>query len=104
MDIKKLLGKRIQEIRKNKKFTQEYLAEIIGIETTSLSSIENGRYQPTAENLEKILSALGTTPEELFKIEHLQDTATLKSEINNILDANPDKVQTAYKLIRALAD
>ena len=51
MDIKKLLGKKIKEIRKNKNFTQEKMAELIGIETASLSNIENGKYYPTAENL-----------------------------------------------------
>jgi transcriptional regulator with XRE-family HTH domain len=53
MDIKKLLGKRIQEIRKSKKLTQEQVAEIIEMEPASLSNIENGKYYPTAENLEK---------------------------------------------------
>ena len=56
MNIKKLLGKRIQEIRKSKKLTQEYVAELVGIEVVSLSNIENGKYYPTAENLKKIIN------------------------------------------------
>ena len=61
MDIKKLLGKRIKEVRKSKGLTQEQVAEIIGMEPASLSNIENGRYYPTSDNLEKIINVLGVT-------------------------------------------
>ena len=44
MNLKKLLGKRLQEIRRNKKITQEQLAEYIGVEPISISNIEVGRY------------------------------------------------------------
>ena len=44
MNIKKLLDKKLQEIRKKKKLTQEYVAEYVGIETSSISNIENGKY------------------------------------------------------------
>ena len=65
MDIKNLLGKRIQEIRRSKNITQEYLAELIGIETVSLSNIERGKYYPTSENLNKIINILEIEPEDL---------------------------------------
>ena len=69
MDIKKLLGKRLQEIRKKRKLTQEQVAEFVDIETVSLSNIENGRYFPTAENLDKILAILKVRPGEVFNFE-----------------------------------
>ena len=53
MDNKKLLGKRIKEIRKQKNLTQEQLAELIQIETGSLSAIESGRHFPSLPTLEK---------------------------------------------------
>lgn len=55
MNIKKLLGSRLQEIRKIRKLTQEQVAEFAEIETSSISNIENGKYYPSAENLNKIL-------------------------------------------------
>lgn len=39
MDNKKLLGKRIKEIRKSFGYTQEKFSELTGIETSSLSGI-----------------------------------------------------------------
>lgn len=77
MNIKKLLGKRIKEIRKNKALTQEELAEKIGIESASISNIENGKYYPTSDNLEKIINALNVAPQDLFVIEHNQDDEAL---------------------------
>ena len=50
MNIKKLLGKKIQQIRKKRKLTQEYVAEIVGIETSSISNIENGKYYHSERN------------------------------------------------------
>lgn len=104
MNIKKLLGKRIQEIRKSKKLTQEKVAEYIGIETNSLSNIETGRFYPTSENLEKIIKILDISISELFNCEHLQDDKTLLAEINEMLISNPKKIREAYKIIKAIID
>ena len=81
MDIKKLLGARIQELRKSKNITQEYLAELVGIDTVSLSNIERGRYYPTADNLNKILSVLNVEPAELFNFQHLASHKALLEDL-----------------------
>ena len=103
MNIKKLFGKRLQEIRKSKKITQEALAELMGIETASLSNIERGKYFPSVENLEKILFILKIDLAELCSYEHLKNRDELRVEINEILDKNPDKIGDFYKIIKALA-
>ncbi|MBR2430524.1 helix-turn-helix transcriptional regulator [bacterium] len=41
--MKKLLGKRIRELRKARKITQEQLAEKLGIGPANISYIENGK-------------------------------------------------------------
>ena len=102
MNIKKLLGKRIKEFRKSKGFTQEYVAEQIGIESTSISNIENGKYYPTAENLERIIKVLNISPQDLFTIEHYQNNDFLLDEINTLLKDNPDKIRDFYKILKAL--
>lgn len=100
MDIKKLLGKRIQEIRKSKKLTQEQVAEIIEMEPASLSNIENGKYYPTAENLEKILTVLETKPSELFIIEHLAPKEELLTEMNALMQDNDKLTRLMYKFFQ----
>ena len=104
MNIKKLLGKRIQEIRKSMNLTQEKVAEIVEIETASLSNIENGKYYPTAENLEKIIKVLETSPQKLFSFEHLQNPDELKQELYKLIEENPDKLQDIYKIVKAFVE
>ena len=103
-EIKKLLGKRIQELRKAKKLTQEKVAEIIDIETASLSNIENGKYYPTAENLEKIINVLEISPQELFNFNHLKEPNELKKELYTIIENNPHRLQDIYKVIKSLVE
>jgi transcriptional regulator with XRE-family HTH domain len=42
-DILKVLGKNIKKVRKEKGYTQDYVAEQINVSTDLLRSIENGR-------------------------------------------------------------
>lgn len=61
-----LLGENIQIIRKLRGMKQQELADRIGINMQSLSKIERGVNYPTFETLEKIISVLGVTPNELL--------------------------------------
>lgn len=102
MNIKQKLGLKIKEIRKSKKYTQEYVAEKIGIETKSLSNIERGIFYPTAENLEKILNILEVLPKDLFDFEYFRSDDDLKQELFEIINANPDKIQEIYKIVKVI--
>lgn len=100
--IKQLLGKRIKEIRKSKKLTQEKLAEYIGIETSSVSNIENGRYFPTAENLDKIIQVLQIAPTELFITEHNQEQNVLIQELVCAMNKDRKLTKLLYKFYLAI--
>ena len=58
MNIKEI-GIEIKKRRKYLNITQEDLAEITGISRRSLQYIESGKMNPSIEQLEKILEALG---------------------------------------------
>jgi len=58
MNIKEI-GIEIKRRRKYLSITQEDLAEITGISRRSLQYIEKGQMNPSIEQLEKILDALG---------------------------------------------
>ncbi len=66
MTLKQDLGQRIQKLRKDKKITQEQLAEMVGIDPKNISRIEKGNNYPTAENLTSIAKALNVDIYELF--------------------------------------
>ena len=91
MNNKKLLGKRIKELRKKAGYTQEQLAELINIETTSLSGIESGRHFPSLTTIEKIANNLHVELKTLFDYNHLQTTDEMKTVIKNNIDKLDDK-------------
>lgn len=95
---KKLLGKRIKELRKHAGLTQEQLAEMINIETTSLSGIESGRHFPSLPTLEKIASSLNAELKSLFDFNHLHSIDTMKNVIKNNLDKlSEEKISFIYR-------
>lgn len=105
MNIKKELGEKIKRLRKKQKLTQEQLAEMIDIAPRNLSSIEVGTSFAKAETLEKILTALNTTTEELFSNDHIKSNEALINEINNSISSIQDNkamLEKVYKVIKAL--
>ncbi len=99
MDLKKKLGKRIQELRKNQGITQEKLAEQISIDITSLSKIETGRNYPQPETLEKIALALSVDIEDLFKFKNnltKEDYIKLIYKNIELLKNNEEKLKFLY--------
>lgn len=61
-----LLGNRIAQLRKNRKITQERLAEKAEISNNYLSNIENNHSIPSLETVMKLCMALDVTPNELL--------------------------------------
>lgn len=102
MNIKKLLGKRLKEIRKTRRLTQEQVAEYISIDTSSISNIENGKYYPTAENLDKILKILNVTPSEIFTFESLAPQEELIKEMFSSMQDNEKLTRLMYKFYSAV--
>ena len=102
MDNKKLLGKRIKEIRKFKGLTQEQLSEMIDIETSSLSGIESGRFYPSLHVLEKIAAVLEVELIEFFKFSSVNLPENIDEEIINIIEKqDKNNKRRIYKLLNA---
>ena len=98
MENKKLLGKRIKELRKQAGLTQEKLAELIDIETTSLSGIESGRHFPSMPTVEKIAKNLNVEIKALFDFNHHISIEEMKKCIIDNLDKlNEDKISFIFK-------
>ena len=65
-DISKVLGKNIKRVRKDKGYTQDYVAEQINVSTDLLRSIENGRNIGSITTLLNICNFLQVSPNTLF--------------------------------------
>lgn len=57
---------RIEEIRKARGVNQEELAKALGVSRQTISSLENGRYNPSIELAYKLSKYFGMTIEEVF--------------------------------------
>ena len=104
-EIKKLLGKRIKEIRVLRNLTQEDLSELTDIGTSSISKLESGHFHPTDENLEKIAKALKVEPYKLYMFNHQKDTQTLIKDLENILkNANDEEIKLVHRIVTSIID
>ena len=65
----KKLGQNISKIRKLKGFSQLDICALIMMEKSNLSSIENGRQNPTTLTLKKIADAIEVDVREFFSFE-----------------------------------
>ena len=60
---------RIEEIRNQKGIRQEELAKLMGVSRQTISSLENGRYNPSILLAHKIAKLFGMSIEEVFLFE-----------------------------------
>ena len=105
MGIKKELGRKIKQYRVSMGYTQDKLSEMIDISQKALSSIEVGENFVSAETLDKLLSALEITAQDLFSTNNVKDSAELLKMINQNLASigdNPDKLEIVYQLTKSL--
>lgn len=67
LDVAAKLGERVRRLRKAKGLSQERLAELAGLHTNYVGQVERGEKNLTLDTLQKIVSGLDITLEELFR-------------------------------------
>ena len=80
-DKKYLLGLKIKGFRKKKNFTQEKLSELLSMDISALSKIENGKCFPSMETVCKMIEMLKISPNEMFDFLNFDKSQELKDEI-----------------------
>ena len=80
------------------------MAEKVGIETVSLSNIERGKFYPTAENLNKIITVLEIKPDELFNFQHLATKEDLINEMNAEFTKDEKLTRLVYKFFKLVKE
>jgi transcriptional regulator with XRE-family HTH domain len=64
--LRRRLAENVRRLRKEKKLSQERLSESCGFHRTYISQVERSIINITLDNLQRIMAALGSDPEELF--------------------------------------
>lgn len=67
MDIRKRLARNVRDLRQERIWSQEELADRADTHRNYISGIERGERNPTIVVLTKIADALGVEPSELLK-------------------------------------
>jgi transcriptional regulator with XRE-family HTH domain len=67
MDMRKLVGRNVGRIRREKGLTQEQLAEVSGFSQQYISGLEQGRRNPTVVTLYELAMALGVSHLDLLR-------------------------------------
>lgn len=95
------IGKFIGDLRKENKFTQEELAEILGVSNRSISRWENGRSMPDLSMFQILADLFHVNISELVKGERMnkEELIALRDHIQSILEiANKDKNMKKKKI------
>lgn len=101
-----LIGKRLKNYRKARGLTQEKLCGLLNIDISGLSSTENGKSSPLADNLLDIMEILKIKPGELLDFLEYETTEedlinkVLVEEIKSLSPKNREKVMEFIKLIK----
>lgn len=72
MSVKKKLGLRIKELRRQRNLTQAKLAEMVGINSKTQSFIETGRTYHSSETIENYAKAFNVDVSEVLYIGDIQ--------------------------------
>lgn len=81
----KICGQNIRKIRRDKDFTQEYMAFEMGISQKAYSDIENSKVKMNLEILTKISDILEIKPSDICSISHKCSTNDYESKYYELL-------------------
>jgi transcriptional regulator with XRE-family HTH domain len=104
MNEKKLIGRRVNELRKMRGLSQEQLAEKADTSQNYLSRMEWGTENPTLDMLLKLSRALEVEMWEMFDFGHVLSQKELKETFQALVKASDEsKLRVALKVIRAIS-
>ncbi len=94
------IGERIRSIRKQKKWTQEELAEVSGVEPSNISHIERAATKVSLPTLLRIANALEVTLDELVFASLVKSRNVSVQMIDELLqDCTPQELQAIAEIV-----
>lgn len=104
MDTKQSVGKRIKIVRQMRRWTQEQLAEKVGLSPKYISGIERGVENPTLENVIRVAKVLGVEAYDLFLFGESDDSEKIlrKTLEKMLLEADRTQLQLCFDVMRRI--
>jgi len=102
----KAIGERIKTTRKQKKITQENIAEYLDISITYMSKLERGVEKINLKTLVKIAALLEVPPSFLLDgIAEIKNSDYLHNDLNEIIKKyNPNQMKLLLKISKNIAE
>lgn len=89
MDIKKLLGKNVKQLREKHSLTQEQFAELLGVQPKTVTSIETGKRFVSCKTLMALANVFSVSYSELFSFDiekALKPKRILEAKMSHLSD------------------
>lgn len=97
------IGKKLRELRLSLEYTQEYVANRVGVNTSHISNIENNRVKISLTTLVNICNVLHITVDYVLSSEYPTENSAIDNEILKELKAcNNNKKEKILKIIKIL--
>jgi len=99
----KIIGQRIQKVRKTRKITQQVLSEKIGVSTATISRIERGNLKINLARLNQICEILGISEGYILNGSSKASSYYLMPEFSSLLkDCSPKNQKIIYELAKTV--
>lgn len=99
------VGKRISRLRRQRRWTQEHLAERTGLTAKFISEVETGKTNPSLHTLESISGALRVSLPALFastpRVRKSRKDQLIEEFAGLVRDQSPQKVRLLLKGFKA---
>lgn len=114
--MEKTIGKKLYELRKQSGFTQDYVAEKLGVSAQAVSKWENDIACPDIMTLPNIAELYGVTIDELFKNDEVQSNVKFEKSQKfngtelavrvyvNSVHGDTVKVSLPYPIVKEIAN
>lgn len=100
MSLKQAFAERLRYLRKARGFTQEELAELVGVAPRHISFIETARSFPSCELMERLCQTLNISYSALFDFENDFSREELIKRISELINrADIRRLKYFYKMI-----
>ena len=97
------IGKRIRDIRIEKRLTQEYIADYADVNVSHISNIENNKVKISLTLLINVCNALGVSIDFLLQNEYSNPSCGIETELMHVLKNMPlEKQKTLLRIAKAL--
>lgn len=104
-EVKRVIGKRVAQLRREKGLSQAQLAETMGVAVESISRIERSERNMSIDMLENLCDALHISVKDFFEIKTPSRTETpMERDIAKVVallrSKKPSEVKFAYKVLK----